>query len=439
MSGLSPNCRVCGAFALSRKDQPQADTQEQPKLTAAQLLAALGYLVDVTPGGCYYHAWRVALVSQRIAAAIAPDVQRDIFYAGLLHDAGAVGASKHITRYILMRDQIEDVNVRTHTQRGAALLNWLPGMSAAAQFVATHHEWWDGRGYPDGRVGTMTPLGGFILGIATTADIVGCFRSVSNLRSSLSSIATMTGHVWPKEVWSALVRSMEDAEFYKTIADPSLLPAAISQKLKELPVPEELDNEKGAERTLHLFAALVDLKDPSTAGHSLRTARRAKALAEHMGYSEADAHTAYQAGLVHDCGRLGVDTHTLNKAGRLSEKEMSDVRKHAQMTIEALSCLPDAPGMAALGNIAGHDHERYDGTGYPDGLAGEEIPPISRILSVVDAYDSMVASSNYRFLTPKGAVVRILQGAGKQFDPQVAEAMAEMVKDENIETKLKAA
>lgn len=424
---------------MSRKDQSHADTQEQPKLTAAQLLAALGYLVDVTPGGCYYHAWRVALVSQRVAAAIAPEVQRDIFYAGLLHDAGAVGASKHITRYILMRDQIEDVHVRTHTQRGAALLNWLPGMSAAAQFVATHHEWWDGRGYPDGRVGTMTPLGGFILGIATTADTVGCFRSVSNLRSSLSSIATMTGHVWPREVWTALVRSMEDAEFYKTLADPSLLPAAISQKLKELPVPEELDNDEGAERTLHLFAALVDLKDPSTAGHSLRTARRAKALAEYMGYSEADAHTAYRAGLVHDCGRLGIDTHILNKAGRLSEKEMNDVRRHAQMTIETLSCLPDAPGMAALGRIAGHDHERYDGTGYPDGLMGEEIPPMSRILSVVDAYDSMVASSNYRFLTSKGAVVRILQGAGKQFDPEVAKAMAEMAKEDNIETRLKAA
>ncbi len=427
---------------MSRKGQPQVEpqeAQEQPKLNAAQLLAALGYLVDITPGGCYYHAWRVALVSQRVAAAIAPDIQRDIFYAGLLHDAGAVGASKHISRYILVRDQIEDVHVRTHTQRGAALLNWLPGMSAAAQFVATHHEWWDGRGYPDGRVGNMTPLGGFILGIATTADIVGCFRSISNLRSGLSSIATMTGRVWPKEVWIALVRSMEDADFYKTIINPSLLPETISQKLKELPVPEELNNEEGTERVLHLFAALVDLKDPSTAGHSLRTARSAKALAEHMGYSEEDAHTAYRAGLVHDCGRLGVDTHTLNKAGRLSDKEMSDVRKHAQMTIEALSCLPDAPGMASLGYIAGHDHERYDGTGYPDGLKGEDIPPISRILSVVDAYDSMVASSNYRFLTSKGAVVRILQGAGKQFDPKVAKAMAEMVKDEDVENKIKAA
>jgi HD-GYP domain-containing protein (c-di-GMP phosphodiesterase class II) len=201
----------------------------------------------------------------------------------------------------------------------------------------------------------------------------------------------------------------------------------IAAKITELPLPSELDGKEGVERVLHLIAALVDLKDPSTSGHSLRTARRARALVEYMKLPPESAILAYHAGLVHDCGRLGVDTHILNKAGRLNDREMDVARKHALMTIRSFACLPNSPGLAALGEIAGRDHERYDGNGYPDGLKGEEIHLVSRIMSVVDAFDSMIAAAHYRLLTPKGAVVRIEQAAGKQFDPEIAKAVVEMI------------
>lgn len=412
---------------------------EQVTMRASELLAAVGYLTDVTPGGCYYHAWRVALVAEHLAAAVAPDLRRDVFYAGLLHEAGAVGAQKHATRYGSIRDQVDDVNMRIHAQRGAALLNWLPGMSAAAQYVATHHEWWNGRGYPDGRAGESIPLGGLILSLASTADLAGCFRSASDMKGSVQLLSAMSGHAWPKELWAAFVESTESAEAYQAISVPASIVELVTAKLDELPLPAELDCEEGVERILHLFSALVDLKDPSTTGHSLRTARRAKVLAEYMGFSDEDAHLAYRAGLVHDCGRLGVDTHILNKSGRLSDREMDVVRKHAQMTIQVMSCLPNARGMIALGRMAGHDHERYDGGGYPAKLSGENIPMISRILSVVDAFDSMVSSANYRLLTPKGAVVRIAQGAGTQFDPNVANALVEAVTKGVMDEQVRAA
>lgn len=391
---------------------------------AAQLLAAVSYMTDIIPDGSHFHTWRVALVGRHLASILCPDIQREVFYAGLLCDVAGVGAHKHITHYASLGEQLDDVHVRSHPQRGAAMINWLPGMGAVAQLVRSHHEWWDGRGYPEGLSGGGIPLGSRILGITDAADVAGCFKSSSGLRRHLPSLSALTGCMWPAELWTALVSSTKDAGFYRSVTNPDALPGLISKTIAELPPPDEIENPEGVERVFHLFAALVDLKDPSTSGHSLRTARRAQTLAAFMKMPDELARLAYRAGLVHDCGRLGVDTCILNKTGRLSDKEMDVVRKHAQMTIRILGCLPDCPEMAELGDTAGHDHERYDGAGYPDGLAGERIPMISRMLSVVDAYDSMVSSANYRLLTPKGAVVRIEQAAGKQFDPEVARAMS---------------
>ena len=183
------------------------------------------------------------------------------------------------------------------------------------------------------------------------------------------------------------------------------------------------NNEEGVERILHVFAVLLDARDSFTSGHSLRTARLAKALVQHMKLSEEEGAVAYRAGLVHDCGRVGVPIEVVDRPGRLNEQELNLVREHAQMTIRTLGCIPDCPGMAELGNIAGHDHERWDGRGHPDHLSGENIPLISRVLSVVDAFDAMTATTTYRMLSPKCAVMRLKDGSGTQFDPQVVDAM----------------
>jgi HD-GYP domain-containing protein (c-di-GMP phosphodiesterase class II) len=410
------------------KEAPKsrADVEVQ-EFSAAELLAVVGYMTDVTPTGSLHHAWRVALLGEYLASTLCPQAQRDVFYAGLLHDIGSVGAYKHISRYISMREQNDDVQIKTHPQRGSALVNWLPGLASAAAFVRSHHEWWDGSGYPDGLQADLTPLGAQIIAAASAVDIAGCFRSRGSLRDSLTLLSALTGRAWSCDIWSALVRSAANSEFYDALIEPSQLPDMIAAKVQQLPLPLELEGQEGVERVLHLIAALVDLKDPSTSGHSLRTARRARRLTKYMGLPDEQVNLAYRAGLVHDCGRLGVETCILNKSGRLNEQQMEVVRKHAQMTIRSLSCLPNCPGLTALGEIAGHDHERYDGKGYPDGLSGEEIPLISRILSVVDAFDSMIAAAHYRLLTPKGAVVRIEQAAGSQFDPKIAKAVVEAI------------
>lgn len=413
-------------------EQPEKkQAEKQLQLDPAKLLAALSYMSGVTADGCRFHSWRVALLAAHLAAEIEPEIQRDVFYAGLLHDIGAVGAYKHITEYPSVQAQLEDSQIRNHPRVAAAMLDWLPGMSAASSFVKSHHEWWDGSGYPSHEAGKSIPLGGRILAIADMADLHGCMDSPTRLTEKFRALSCLAGLAWPKELWAPLVQSTR-SELYSQLMDPEALPQLISQKTAELPVPEELANEEGAERALHLFAAVVDVKDPLTAGHSFRTARYAEALMRQMGQPDEDAVTAYRAGLVHDAGRVGVPSLIANRAGRLTNDELNLVRCHAQMTIRILNCLPDCSDMAELGRIAGHDHERYDGAGYPNRLAGDNIPLVSRVLSVVDAFDAMISTTSYRMLSSRCAVIRLQKCSGTQFDPDVVDAMVAAMEEGTI-------
>jgi len=299
-------------------------------------------------------------------------------------------------------------------------------MSDTAELIRRHHEWWDGSGYPGSLRGDDIPVGSQILCLADAADTNGCFNDPLRFGDKLRSLASLTGYAWSKGMWTAFIGSTKDSKFYRSLMTTSSLSKMISKLCSELGVPKAIDNDEGIERVLHVVAAIVDLKDAVTSGHSLRTARYAKVLAQHMRLSSEDAHLAYRAGLVHDCGRLGLPSSLVNRVGRLTEKELKLVRAHAGMTMRSLSCLPECQDMVELGQIAGHDHERYDGKGYPDGLSGDDIPPISRLLSAVDAFDAMSSSRSDRLLSPKAAVIRLQQNAGSQFDPDVVEAMVEL-------------
>ncbi len=420
-----------------KKSDPKTEAAD---LNPAELLAAAAYMTDIVPNGCLYHAWRVGLVGEHIASALVPDEAGAAFFAGLIQDVGTVGAYKHITQYTSLQKQMDDPLIRSHPRRGAALLEWLPGMGDAAKLVRAHHEWWDGRGYPDGKVAREIPAASQILLAVETMDAAGCFQSSTSLVEGLRRLAIFTGHAWSKEVWAGVVHSVEDSAFYESVMDPTGIQPLISDMLAKRPLPSELGCMEGLERVFHVFAALVDAKDPATSGHSIRAAKLAKGLAKHMGLDDEEVRMAYRAGLVHDCGRLGVPTPILRRSGRLNDEEMALVRKHAQMTTRVMSCIPHNPQMALIGEIAGHDHERYDGTGYPDRLTGENIPILSRILTVADAFDAMTSATSYKhLLSPRFAVIRLKQAAGAQFDPKVVDAMTEAVEGRALDVDLAAA
>lgn len=404
------------------------------RLGATPILAAASYAIDITPKGSQKHGWRVALLAYDLAATLLPEAADDVFHAALLHQAGAVGVE---SVYVSNRPA---QNNDTHRFDGsAALLRWLPGMGNAANCLLSVHDLSPCLEAPDEVTRERLSICGQILRLAVSVDSVGCFEPSSHVSSCLSRISAYTGSWWSKEVWVALIDWMRGTDHLRSLTDCEMLPNAMQIRLEAIGTPTELDNEAGVERVLHLIAALVDIKDTSTAGHSQRTARYARQLAEQVGLSKAERAQAYRCGLVHDTGRLGLPGFLFNTSKRLNESSLQTVKQHASMTIQIFDCLPDCPEMTELGYIAGHDHERFNGLGYPDGLQGENIPLLSRVLGVADAFDAMTLPRDFRILSPKAAVLRLKQGAGTQFDPELVEAMISAVESGEIEVEVQQA
>ncbi len=166
---------------------------------------------------------------------------------------------------------------------------------------------------------------------------------------------------------------------------------------------------------LSLVKAL-EAKDPHTRGHSDRVARYALALLDRLG--GVDRESLEVGGQLHDIGKIGVQGGLLRKNGPLELSEREHIESHPVVGVEILTPLLDDPTVL---NVVRHHHERWDGDGYPDGLAGDQIPLGARIVAVADAFDAMTTARPYRAaLTPEDAVREIETEAGQQFDPGIA-------------------
>jgi HD-GYP domain-containing protein (c-di-GMP phosphodiesterase class II) len=172
--------------------------------------------------------------------------------------------------------------------------------------------------------------------------------------------------------------------------------------------------------TIYAFVRAIDARDPYTARHSEKVAAYGVMLARALGLPAADCRRIHLAGLLHDVGKVSLERSLLHKPGALTDDEWADVRAHPALSahiIEGVGRFADyVPG-------ARHHHERFDGRGYPDGLAGTEIPRDARILAVADAYDAMTSHRSYRpALSHEEAIRRLQDGAGTQFDPECVRA-----------------
>ena len=176
------------------------------------------------------------------------------------------------------------------------------------------------------------------------------------------------------------------------------------------------------------LAFTIDAKDRYTSGHSQRVANYALEIAKRMGKSEEEQNMIYYAGLLHDVGKIRVPEEVLNKPGKLSTSEFNQIKVHTVSGYHILKDIYDEPQIA-IG--AKYHHERYDGTGYPDGLSGENIPEVARILGVADSYDAMASNRSYRSALPQETVREEIEKCrGTQFDPKIADIMLQMIADD---------
>jgi HD-GYP domain-containing protein (c-di-GMP phosphodiesterase class II) len=168
------------------------------------------------------------------------------------------------------------------------------------------------------------------------------------------------------------------------------------------------------------LTAAIDAKDSYTFGHSERVARIAVELGRQLSLPEEELSDVFLAGLLHDIGKIGIRDAVLRKAEPLTPEEFDHVKEHVTIGYSILKDLH--PIRHLLPGVRNH-HERYDGRGYPDGLAGEEIPLLARILAVADSFDAMTTNRPYRDALPLARVEQILsEGAGTQWDRRVIEA-----------------
>jgi hypothetical protein len=183
--------------------------------------------------------------------------------------------------------------------------------------------------------------------------------------------------------------------------------------------------------TVRALTSAIDASDPYTKGHSERVTHYAVAMARELRLSERRVQAIEYAGFLHDMGKIGIHHDILVKPGSLSDDEWRIMRAHPEIGARIVS---DLDFLRGARDVVLHHHERFDGTGYPEGLAGDAIPLEARIAKVADAFDAMMSDRPYRSsLGLEKALDELIRGRGTEFDPRVVDAFLKLLEKGQLE------
>lgn len=185
------------------------------------------------------------------------------------------------------------------------------------------------------------------------------------------------------------------------------------------------------ENLLKALADTIDMRDPTTAGHSKKVMEYSVAIAQAMALSENEVLVVRYAAYLHDYGKIGVKDAILLKPGKLTDEEMDEVREHVNITRRILERIDFEEELVDIPQIAALHHERLDGSGYPQGLSGEDIPIGARIIAVADVFDALTSKRHYRAsMSMEGALALIEEKSGTEFDSQVVRVLCTLMEEE---------
>jgi putative two-component system response regulator len=262
----------------------------------------------------------------------------------------------------------------------------------------------------------------------TMPDIDGfevCRRLKDDPRTALIPITMLTVLDSPDHRWYGIEAGADD--FLTKPFDERLLRARIQSQLRTKRLTDQLER---TESVIVALALAVEAKDMYTEGHLWRLAHYGEQLAVAAGLGAEASRAVWQGGLLHDIGKIGVADGILQKPAPLTPEEYAQVKQHPEYGARIIAPLRFARDVAPI--VRGR-HEHWDGSGYPYGLRGEEIPVGARIIAIVDAYDAMTTDRPYRrALTPERAVQRLRTRSGVQWDPELTALFISLVEHKRL-------
>jgi HD-GYP domain-containing protein (c-di-GMP phosphodiesterase class II) len=402
----------------------------------SEVLAALSHALDMTEGQPVGHAVRTTVLGLRVADALglADDDRNALFYALLMKDAGCSSSSARMSQLFGVDDLLlkqhgklvdwsrpsevlrfvgryagEGVSplrkvarvgsvasklkheghaiVETRCERGANIVRQLELPEAAAVAVRELDEHWDGSGSPYGLEGDAISIVGRIGCIAQNAEL---FLAAGGRDEMRTMVGARRGRWFEPSLADALLAIPSDDPVWSALQDGS--GERSLARIAPADVELEADNAR-LDRIAEAFASIVDAKSHFTALHSQGVARYSVEIGRELGFGPTLLRDLRRGGLLHDIGKLGISNTILDKPGKLDDAEFARIKAHPVFTEQILS---HVPAFAALATSSSAHHERINGSGYPNGLAGNQLTPYSRVLAVADVFEALTADRPYR-------------------------------------------
>jgi len=382
----------------------------------------------------------VAYIALSIAGALELEAERQLAtcYAALLHDIGAIAAGAEIAGYTRGDERLlfaslpllspeEAVigacdspelivdRIAEHVMHGARAARELDLPTEVIRGIETHHEHWDGSGYPNALSGGNIPIIGRIVALADVVEAMMNQTTPLLARRNFSYwLSGFEGRECDPEVVAALRELGAGDSFWLGLYSNDLV-GELSARCATLREPKAARLPSFAES----FARLIDSRFSFTAGVSMRVMRYAEQLGRAIGLDDLRCKQLRVAALLHDVGQLAMSERVLSKPGILSVEELGALQQHPLHSREVVEGIP---GMEEVAEWVASHHERIDGRGYPDGRAGAEIPLEARILAVADAYVAITSDRPHRpKVEGKEARERLRGAAGTQLDADLVD------------------
>lgn len=428
----------------------------QRKVYLAEIVSALGYALDLTDGQPPGHSVRCCWVGMQIGRQLQLSTAQlqDLYYALLLKDLGCssnaaricqlfvtsdlefkrgsrrVGNNlpqllNFIARHTAVKSGLAErlhallnlaINgggvgrelIETRCERGADIARRMRFSEPVARAILDLDEHWDGRGQPMGLKGDGISL---LSRIALLAQVLDVFNVTAGRQAACREIRKRSGRWFDPDIVAAFEQVAEDDDFWSALDDDNLDKRV--HALEPSGSAREVD-EDFLDDLADGLSQVIDAKSPFTSGHSKRVALVTELIAGELGLEPPTKRWLVRAALLHDIGKLGVSNEILDKPSKLDEIEWRAMQSHPQDGAQILTRISAFQSIAA---IAHDHHEKLDGSGYPRGLAADEIDLETRIVTVADIFDALTADRPYRAALPTATALGIMaKDVGKGLD-----------------------